>query len=219
MYHVPCISAAPAQRRIQVGGYQGGSRSPRKVIADQVLQSPPNGSSMDGLGFRLAASYILTDHTRHTQKSAEADAAAAHRGTIQRVIRKLRQKSRDRDRPFEPRQRHPGALMRAGARRRDAGSACGRTKSSGSGNCRGSRFAAPMHSVTGVPADSVTPPSSTRSVVMRLPSWLELSNRKISSTAVLIRSGCSIRRFFCAGYSIAPPAHCRSGWWWSRARR
>ena len=36
-------------------------------------------------------------------------------GTVQRVARKPRQESRDRDRAFEPRQRHPGALMRAGA--------------------------------------------------------------------------------------------------------
>ena len=65
------------------------------------------------------------------------------------------------------------------------------------GELGGSRLAAPMHSVTGVPAGIAMPPSSTGSTVMRLPSWLELSNRSISSTAVLIMAGFSISRAFC----------------------
>src|SRR3981081_3011039 len=36
---------------------------------------------------------------------------------------------------------------------------------------------------------------------MRLPSWFELSHLRISSTAVFIRSGFSISRFFCVGLS------------------
>src|SRR5207253_9125732 len=56
----------------------------------------------------------LTHNARHAQKSAEADAAAAHGLAAQRIIRKPLQKSRDRDRAFEPGQRHPCALVRAG---------------------------------------------------------------------------------------------------------
>src|SRR6266403_5388322 len=56
----------------------------------------------------------LAYRTRHAQKSAEADPAAAHRFAVERIVGKPRQETRDRDRAFEPRQRHPGALMRAG---------------------------------------------------------------------------------------------------------
>ena len=85
-------------------------------------------------------------------------------------------------------------------RRRDAGSGCGR--------CRGFRdrriardrgWRRRCTASPGCRREASTPPSSTGSVVMRLPSWFELSNRRISSTAVLIRSGCSISRCFCAG--------------------
>ena len=155
--------------------------------------------SLCGYGPRSLGRRVLAHHARHAQESAKADAAAAHRRAVQRVARKPRQKSRDRDRAFEPRQRHPGALMRAGAKGEMPVRRAADVEVSGSANCAGSRLAAPMHSVTGVPAASVTPPSSTRSVVMRLPSWFELSNRRISSTAVLIRSGCSISRCFCGG--------------------
>ena len=58
---------------------------------------------------------MLAHHARYAQKSAKANPAAAHRWAIERIAGKPRQKSRDRDRAFEPRQRHPGALMRAGA--------------------------------------------------------------------------------------------------------
>ncbi len=56
-----------------------------------------------------------------------------------------------------------------------------------------------MHSVTGVPGGIAMPPSSNGSTVMRLPSWFELSNRSISSTAVLISAGFSISRCFSPG--------------------
>src|SRR6186997_2369211 len=55
------------------------------------------------------------DIARHAQEPAKPHAAAADRLAGQRVIRKPRQESRDRNRAFQPRQRHPGALMRAGA--------------------------------------------------------------------------------------------------------
>src|ERR1019366_8448831 len=57
----------------------------------------------------------LADHAGYAQEAAKANAAAAHWRTAERVARKPRQESRDRNRAFEPRQRHPGALMRAGA--------------------------------------------------------------------------------------------------------
>ena len=64
-----------------------------------------------------------------------------------------------------------------------------------------------MHSVTEVPGASVTPPSSTGSVVMRLPSWFELSKRRNSSTAVLIRSGsCDQPLLLRRDIATAPPA-------------
>ena len=134
------------------------------------------------------------------QKSAKPHAAAAHRLAGQRVVRKPRQKSRDRDRAFEPRQRHPGALMRAGAEGEMAVRGAADVEAfrdRRTGRDRGWRrrcTASPA-----CPAASSTPPSSTVSVVMRLPSWFELSNRSISSTAVLIRSGCSISRCFSRG--------------------
>src|SRR5258705_11719735 len=71
--------------------------------------------SRDPLALPTLHFSTFSDHTRHAQKSTEADAAAAHRRTVQCVARKPRQESRDRDCAFEPRQRHPGALMRAGA--------------------------------------------------------------------------------------------------------
>ena len=49
-----------------------------------------------------------------------------------------------------------------------------RSSRSGSGNCAGSRLAAPMPSVTSVPAGSATPPIVTSATVRRLPSWLGL---------------------------------------------
>src|SRR5664279_2108131 len=57
----------------------------------------------------------LANHAWHAQEAAKANAAAAHWRSAERVARKPRQESRDRNRAFEPRQRHPGALMRAGA--------------------------------------------------------------------------------------------------------
>src|ERR1700730_10143262 len=57
---------------------------------------------------------LRTYRARHAQKSAEPNTAAPHRRAVQRVVRKPRQEARDRDRAFEERQRHPGALMRAG---------------------------------------------------------------------------------------------------------
>src|SRR5215218_5918521 len=57
----------------------------------------------------------LPNRARHAQKSAEADPTAAHRLASERVVRKPSQETRDCDRAFEPRQRHAGALVRAGA--------------------------------------------------------------------------------------------------------
>ena len=58
---------------------------------------------------------VLTDPAGHTQIAAEAHPAAAHRLAVERIVRKARKKARDRNRALEPRQRHSGALMRAGA--------------------------------------------------------------------------------------------------------
>src|SRR3984957_11866337 len=58
----------------------------------------------------------LADRARYFQKSAKPRAAAAHRRAVQRVAGKPRQKARNRDRAFEPRQRHAGALVRAGGK-------------------------------------------------------------------------------------------------------
>src|SRR6516164_10393851 len=55
-------------------------------------------------------------HARHAQESAEAHAPATHRFARERVMWKARQKARDRNRAFESRQRHAGALMRAGGK-------------------------------------------------------------------------------------------------------
>ncbi len=52
-----------------------------------------------------------------------------------------------------------------------------------------------------VPAGMATPPNVTGLVVTRLPSWLELSKRKISSTAARISSGRAISRAFSSGHS------------------
>ena len=60
----------------------------------------------------------LIDRARHAQKSTETRPAAAHRCAVQCVAGKPRQEARKRDRAFEPRQRHPGALMRAGTKRK-----------------------------------------------------------------------------------------------------
>ncbi len=68
---------------------------------------------------------------------------------------------------------------------------------------RGIAIGGAMHSVTGVPAGNATLPSSTGSVVMRLPSWFELSKRRTSSIAVLIMSGFSISRFFSPAFSAS----------------
>src|SRR5258707_3190763 len=67
-------------------------------------------SIVDG-GLKL----ISAGNARHLQKPAKSHPAAAYRFAIQRILWKPRQESRDRDRAFEPRQRHSGALMRAGA--------------------------------------------------------------------------------------------------------
>src|SRR5260221_11182437 len=61
---------------------------------------------------------LLANHARHAQESTKANAAAAQRWTVQRIIWKPRQESRDSDHAFEPRQRHPGALMGAGSKRK-----------------------------------------------------------------------------------------------------
>ena len=86
------------------------------------------------------------------------------------------------------------------SRRRRGGSA-GATMSSrsGSANASGSRLAAPMPIVTGVRGASATPPISVAQVVIRLPSWFELSKRRNSSTAVRISAGSASRRAFCSG--------------------
>ena len=56
------------------------------------------------------------DPARHAQKSAKPHASAAHRRAGQLISRKPRQKPRYRNRAFQPRQRHAGALMRAGGK-------------------------------------------------------------------------------------------------------
>src|SRR5690349_11892644 len=58
---------------------------------------------------------LLARAERHAQKSAEADAAAALRRAVEGVVWKPRQEARNCDGALEPRQRHPGALVRAGA--------------------------------------------------------------------------------------------------------
>src|SRR6266702_6613547 len=58
---------------------------------------------------------LLPGDARHARKSAEADATAAHRLAVECVVWKPREIPRYRHCAFEPRQRHPGALMRAGA--------------------------------------------------------------------------------------------------------
>ena len=70
---------------------------------------------------------------------------------------------------------------------------------SGSANGSGSRLAAPMPSVTCVRGASATPPISVAQVVIRLPSWFELSKRRNSSTALRTSSGSAMRRAFCVG--------------------
>src|ERR1700722_12163565 len=60
--------------------------------------------------------WSLADRAWHLQKSAKPRAAAAQRRAVQRVAGKPRQEARNRDRAFEPRQRHAGALMRAGGK-------------------------------------------------------------------------------------------------------
>jgi hypothetical protein len=154
---------------------------------------------------------------RHAQKSAEAHPAAAHRLAGERIIRKAREETRDRDRALEPRQRHAGALMRAGAEgqmpvRRAADIEVRDRRTARDRGWRRRCTASPA-----CPAGIAMPPSSNGSTVMRLPSWLELSNRSISSTAVLISAGFRSAAVSRAG-STAPPGRCRSDWWWSRGR-
>src|ERR1700745_2109440 len=50
----------------------------------------------------------------HAEETPKPHAAAADRFTGERIVRKSREKPRDRDCAFEPRQCHPCALMRAG---------------------------------------------------------------------------------------------------------
>src|SRR3954451_16635553 len=64
-----------------------------------------------------SVSRLLVDLARYAQKPAEPRAAAAHRRFLKCVAGKSRQETPYRDRAFEPRQRHPGALVRAGAKR------------------------------------------------------------------------------------------------------
>src|SRR5882757_1570589 len=52
---------------------------------------------------------------RHAEEAAKPHPAAAHRRAIERIVREACQETRNRDRAFEPRQRHARALMRAGA--------------------------------------------------------------------------------------------------------
>src|ERR1700712_3288768 len=66
-------------------------------------------------GRRRSGCRALTNSAGHLEKSAKADPAAAHGFAIERIVWKPLQETRDRDRALEPRQRHPGALMRAGA--------------------------------------------------------------------------------------------------------
>ena len=61
-----------------------------------------------------------------------------------------------------------------------------------------------MHSVIRVPSGKGTPPMLAGAVEMRLPSWLELSNRRNSSTAVRMSDGSAIRRAF----SVRPIEQC-----------
>ncbi len=91
------------------------------------------------------------------------------------------------------------------------------SKVSGSGNCAGSRLAAPMQSVIWVPAGNSRPSIAKGVAAIRLPSWFELSNRSTSSTAFRIRSGSARSRARASRRSSSSAARCRSGWWWSRA--
>ena len=65
----------------------------------------------------------------------------------------------------------------------------------------GSRLAEPMPSVTCVRGARATPPISVAQVVIRLPSWFELSKRRNSSTALRTRPGSASRRAFWSGQS------------------
>ena len=72
---------------------------------------------------------------------------------------------------------------------------------SGSAKVAGSRFAEPMPSVSCVRGARATPPISVAQVVIRLPSWFELSKRRNSSTALRTRPGSASRRAFWSGQS------------------
>ncbi len=79
-----------------------------------AISKPGRRTSLAKAKPRPGREQQLAHHARHAQKSAKPHPAAAHRLAVQRVARKPLQASRNRDRAFEPRQRHAGALMRAG---------------------------------------------------------------------------------------------------------
>ena len=67
-----------------------------------------------GLFFAIFGSGSSRHRTGHAQEPAETDPSTAHRPAAHGIVREARQEARDRDGPFQPRQRHARALMRAG---------------------------------------------------------------------------------------------------------
>ena len=199
-----CASATPANASIA---------TPARVL----FMLPPRIR----IGIVSGRGFYPTTRAGRMQESAEARAAAARRLAVERVVRKPRKK-RGRARPrLQAREVHAGAGVDAEAERDVAVGLAREIEPVGVGNCAGSRFAAPMHIVIRESGGSATPPTTISRVVIRLPSWLELSKRRNSSTAERTKSS-SLRRavsaLLLAATRSARAARCRSGWWSSRGR-
>src|SRR5712691_4682745 len=78
------------------------------------------------------------------QEPAKASAPAADRVARERVVGKTRQEARQGDLRLEPREVQARAGMDAESEGDVAVGLTARSRRSGSGNCAGSRFAAPM---------------------------------------------------------------------------
>src|SRR6478609_10796930 len=99
------------RRRSTATRRSGHAPSSSRSRAWSMRSTAPSPAS----GWRRRRLGALSHLTRHAEESAEADAAAAHGFAARRIAGKPLEEVRDRDRALEPRQRHPGALMRAGA--------------------------------------------------------------------------------------------------------
>ena len=154
----------------------------------------------------------------HGRESAPAAAARRRR---EPVVREARQEAADRDAAFEPRQRHADALVEPGAegevpvrRARDVepvGVGEPRRVAVGGADAERARACA---------ARARRRRSSVAHVVMRLPSWFELSKRRNSSTAVRTSAGLGEQaRAARRASRAARRGRCRSGWSSSRGRR